>query len=420
MISSVERTRVRSFFPGLQSDWAFLENAGGSQVPQTVIDSVRRYYTDHYVQLGAGYTRSNEATEIVDLAHKFVEKLINATEGSVLLGSSTTSLLYMISDCYARTIDPGAEIVVAETGHEANVGPWLRLQEQGAKIVWWKVDPELQDCPVGDLDSLLSENTAFVILPQVSNLLGNIADLSEVSRRARTVGARVVADGVAFAPHQEIDVDAWGVDWYVYSTYKVFGPHMAALYGRQDAIQELTGPNHFFIPDDDVPYKFELGGPSHEGCAAILGLADYFLLLNEPGEGASKLRDLPIGEAARTLTRAEIARAFAKMEALENEPKAILVEYLHAHPRVRLVGTDATGQSRVGTVSFVHETKSSADIVAAAHEARIAIRSGHMYAYRLCQALGIDVDDGVVRASLVHYNTPEEIRRLIAVFDSVL
>jgi len=197
----------------------------------------------------------------------------------------------------------------------------------------------------------------------------------------------------------------WGVDWYVYSTYKVYGPHMAALWGHNDVLGELTGPNHFFI--QEVPYQFELGGPSHEGCAGLLGLADYLKVVAGLDRTAS-------------LGRPKIEEAFDVMTACERPLQTRLLEYLRSRRDVRIVGPTQDSPARVGTVSFVHSEKSSRAITEEVDRTDIAIRHGHMYAYRLCEALGLEPDDGVVRVSLVHYNTPEEIERLIEVLDRAL
>jgi hypothetical protein len=235
-----------------------------------------------YVQLGAGYPMSVAATETVDRAHAFIEELMGgAGAGRAILGPSTTQLCHMLAGCIAKTIRPGDEIVLAETAHEANAGPWLALERCGATIRWWRCDRDAMELTLDGLDAVLSPRTRIVAFPHVSNLLGGILDVAEITRRAHAAGARVVVDGVAFAPHRLMSVAAWDVDWYVYSTYKVFGPHMAALHGRHDAIAELEGPNHFFIPRDKVPYVFELGGASHEGCAGLLALARYLAWLGD-------------------------------------------------------------------------------------------------------------------------------------------
>ena len=406
-IMNDDRQRIRAQFPALAGDTVYLENAGGSQVPAIVADSIRDYMLTSYVQLGAGYPLSLRATELVDEAHDFVRLMMNGQDGEVILGSSTTALLQMLAKCYAQVLEPGSEIVIAQTGHEANVGPWKMLDRLGFSLRWWEMDPADYTCPLSELEKLLSDRTALVAFPHVSNLLGEIVDIEAITSLVHKAGARVVVDGVAYAPHRSMDVSAWDVDWYAYSTYKVYGPHMAALWGRRDAIAELHGPNHFFVPEDDLPYKFEVGGPNHEGCAGICGLRDYLAFV--------------VGEAdPRALDRPAIEQAFEIMTACELPLQARLIEYLRSRKDVRIIGPSDDGDSRVGTISFVHESKSSAEITAAVDRSGIGIRHGHMYAYHLCEAAGLDPEDGVVRTSLVHYNTMEEIEKLIEVFDAVL
>jgi len=407
IITDERRAQIRSQFPALSGPTVFLENAGGSQVPAVVADRVRDYMLSSYVQLGAGYPLSERSTELVDQAHAFVRLLMNGLNGEVVLGPSTSALLQMLSDCYARVLEPGREVVVAQNGHEANVGPWKRLERHGARLVWWELDPESMTCSLERLEQLLSDRTALVAFPHVSNLLGEIVDVGAITELAHRAGARVVVDGVAYAPHRAMDVDAWDVDLYAYSTYKVYGPHMAALWGKADALAELEGPNHFFIPDDELPYAFELGGVCHEGCAGILGLGDYLRVLAEGDEG-------------EVLERSTIERAFEVMTACELPLQARLLDYLRSRTDVRLIGPEHAGTSRVGTVSFVHSRKSSEEITEVVDGSGIAIRHGHMYAYHLCEAMGLDPEDGVVRVSFVHYNTPEEIERLIEVLDVAL
>ncbi len=396
------RARIRHAFPALSGDTVFLENAGGSQVPAVVADRIRDYMLSSYVQLGAGYPLSEVATRTVDEAHDFVRLLFNGRDGEVILGPSTSALLHMLAGCYAKTLSPGDEVVVAEIGHEANVGPWKSLERVGVELRWWRMDRDTCESPLDALAGLLTDRTALVAFPHVSNLLGGILDVGEITRMAHDAGARVVVDGVAYAPHRAVDVAAWDVDVYAYSTYKVYGPHMGAMWANRDTLAELEGPNHFFIPADELPYAFELGGVSHEGCAGILGLRDYLAGLAGVAEPSS-------------LDREAVERAFDLMTACELPLQARLVEYLQARDDVRIVGPDHGGPSRVGTVSFVHAEKSSREITEAVDRSGVAIRHGHMYAYHLCEALGLDPDDGVVRVSLVHYNTPEEIERLIDV-----
>jgi cysteine desulfurase family protein (TIGR01976 family) len=399
--------QVRQAFPALASGVIFLENAGGSQVPACVSDAIHRYMRQTYVQLGAGYPLSDSCTRTVDEAHEFAGILVGASAGQAIIGASTTALLNMLAGCYARVLQPGQEIVLAETGHEANLGPWKRLEALGLTLRWWRLDRQTLTLRLEDLDRLLSRRTALVAVPHVSNLLGGVLDLAAVCRAAHAVGARVVADGVAYAPHRAVDVSAWDVDWYALSAYKVYGPHMGVLYGKDEALAELPGPNHFFIGRDEGPYYFEPGGASHEGCAGLLALGEYlsFVAGRDP---------------AAPCQRSTVEQACAQFQRWERPCIDRLLAYLGDQPQVQVLGPDPAHEPRVGTVSFAHRQKTSREIAAAVNRTEVAIRNGHMYAYHLCQALGLEPADGVVRISLVHYNTPAEIERLLEVLEAVL
>lgn len=402
---------MRAQFPALESGFVYLENAGGSQLPRCVIDAMSTYMAERYVQLGAGYPASMEATKTVADAHAFANRYVNGEgRGFCVIGPSTTQLCAMLAECYRLKLRPGDEVVICETAHEANAGPWTRLERDGIVVKTWKLDPDAcfdasrPCCPIDNLREVLSERTRIVAFPHVSNLLGEIVDVTEITKAAHDVGARVVVDGVAFAPHRAIDVAAWDVDFYVYSAYKVFGPHTAVMFGKDEAWAELEGPNHFFLPRD--AYKFELGGANHEGCAGLLALQEYLALAADASGASSISRDV-------------IERAWTRMSSLERPLEDRLIRYLRDKASVRIVGP-VEGPDRVPTVSFLHASLRPSEIVAAVDGAGIGIRYGHMYAYRLCEALGIDPESGVVRVSAVHYNTLEEIERLIEVLDAVL
>lgn len=413
-------SQIRDQFPALGSNIAYLDNAGGSQVPRCVIDAMTHYLESSYAQLGGGYEPSLRATENLSAAHELVKMYLNVPAGGeVILAQSTTALCHLVANAYADAKAEGVapsrdEIIVATAGHEANVGPWARLANRGFRITLWPTEkhPDGQWRPsMATLARLVSPRTRLVALPQVSNILGEIWDVAEATRIAHAAGAKIFVDGVAYAPHATPDMQGIGCDWYVYSTYKVFGPHMAALGGTREAFAELTGPNHFFIPRETLPNKFELGGCSHEGCAAINALTQYAAFL--------------AGEDASTPPSRELfQRAFSVIHQIDAPLLSRLLAYLAAKPGVRLVGPGPGSRNRVCTVAFVHATRRSGDIAAEANAQGLGIRYGHFYSKRLIDELtpefGLLPDQGVVRVSLQHYNSAAELDRLFAYFDKVL
>lgn len=402
---------LRGRFPALQdSDEVLLDNAGGSQVPLEVIEEVGRYMREDYVQLGADYTRSRRATAIVERAHGVARALVNAGDrGEVILGMSTSSLCATLADAHRRSARGAEErptVIVAEGGHEANIGPWVRLAEEGWEVRMWAARED-GSTHLEDLEALLDGSVRLVAMHHVSNLLGTVEDVAGAARLAHEHGARIVADGVAFAPHRAVDVQALGVDWYVFSTYKVYGPHLAVLYGSHEALAELEGPNHYFVPGDEVPYKWELGGVPHEGAAALVGTGRY-------------LARVAGVQPEEELSRQTVEAAFGRMAELELPLQERLLSWLTERDDLRIIGLPGSGLERVPTVSFVHDTLDSGDIARAANTEGLCIRYGHFYAHRLAERLGLDPADGVVRTSMVHYNTPGEIEQLLAALGRIL
>lgn len=425
LVPSLEQ--VRAQFPALLRPTAFLDNAGGSHLPRCVIDAMTRYIAENYVQLGGDYPESLAATENVAGAHDMVKLLLNAhAVGEVVLAQSTTALCHLLASCYAQAPRPDRnEIVVCTAGHEANIGAWMKLAERGWVVREWRAERDTpgdtRDATQGSwrilphtLRDLLSERTRLVTFPHVSNILGEIVDAAEVAAMAHSVGAKVVCDGVAYVPHRAPDVQRLGVDWYVYSTYKVYGPHGAALFGTREAFAELEGPNHYFIPRDRVPYKFELGGVNHESSAAINGLWDYLCFL--AGEASLPARS----PSTLTRDRAIIERAFGAMEKLELVMQSMLIDWLCSRRDLKIIGPAHSGPSRVPTISFVVPGRSSRELATRANRDGLAIRYGHFYSKRLIDSTGLEPDDGVVRVSLVHYSSPAEVTRLIAWLERAL
>lgn len=398
----VDQATARAQFPSLASGFAFLENAGGSQVPKWVIDAMSQFLCDSYVQTTAGYPHSDRATAVAEDAHAFCETFMGVDDtGKVILGPSTSQLLFNLAVSMAPCLKSGDEVIVSVANHEANIGPWLWLEQFGVVVKWWSVDSETGHSSLEELAGLLTDRTKIVAFPHTSNLLGNIADIRAITDLVHSCGARVVVDGVAYAPHAAMDVATWGVDFYVYSTYKVYGPHMAALYGRSDALEGLRGQNHFFVADSDWPRKFELGCLSFEGCAGLVALGDYLCLLSGHKE----------------FQREAVILATAQMRAWERPLTERLLDFLKSRSSVRVVGP--LSEDRMPTVCFVSSRVSSPSVAEQVNGESMGIRYGHMYSHRLTEALGVDPTTAFVRVSAVHYNTVDEIERLCRRLDEI-
>jgi cysteine desulfurase family protein (TIGR01976 family) len=400
--------QARAQFPALASGFAFFENAGGSQVPAQVLERMRDLMLRGYVQTGAGYPASDIVDQTVAESKLFANVLMNGGDtGLTAIGPSTTDLLYRLRNSLAHTIKPGDEIVIGVTNHESNIGPWLRLKSAGAVIKWWGVDQETGKYSYDDLSGLLTENTKIVAVAHTSNLLGDILDVKRVTAMAHAIGAIVVVDGVAFAPHEAVDVQAFGADFYVLSLYKVYGPHIALLFGTHEAWSNVKGPNHFFIKEGDLPWKFELGCQPYEALAGLLGVGDYLSLV--------------AGNPSPTHDRKTVEAAYEVFRDLERPVQERIVEYLLSKPQIRLVGPRTSDKAkRHPTVSFLHRERHSDQLVLQVNSDKLGIRFGHMYAARLCEALGAPLDTGFVRISAVHYNTVDEADKLIGALEAAI
>lgn len=419
---------ARRQFPALDRGTIFLDNAGGSQIPIQAIDAVQRHFVDCYSQLSGDYPQSQRAAQTVKNAHKVVKAYLNggtATadrpagfelgqgSGDIILGSSSTALIHLIAGAYADNLAkrPGRnQIIICTAAHEANVWPWGKIESRGFEIIPWHCEPPASGPKsalrpnINTLKSLLNDRTLLVAFPQVSNVLGETWNARAVADAAHAVGARILVDGVAYAPHHAPDVVALACDWFVYSTYKVYGPHMAALFGTHDAWGELTGPNPPFIAREETHRKWELGGVSHEGCAAIAALKDFCCVLT--------------GQSADTpLDRRTFEKAFGIIEDLERPLTDRLLSILRAKKRAAIIGSPQAAPDRVCTVAFAVEGMKSAAIAKAANARGLGLRYGHFYSRRLVELLGFDLEDGVVRVSLAHYNTLAELDQLAAFFD---
>ncbi len=399
---------VRDSFPALAGDWVYLDNAGGSQTLASVADRVRDYLLTTNVQLGATYQPSRRAAERVAAGRGAAAELFGASLDEVILGGTSTQLLQNLARSIGEDLAPGDEIVVTDCDHEANITPWLRLAEKGAVIRWWKTDLDALALIPEQLDPLLSSRTRWVCFPHVSNLFGTIHPVREIVARIHAAGARAMVDGVAFAPHRQMEARVWGADAYVFSLYKVFGPHIGALYVERGLLAGLANVNHAFIGRGEIPYKLQPGNASFELAASLPGIVDY---LGELGRRAG-------GEGNGAAVRAAAFRAIAEHEGVLAEK---LLAFLRERRAVRILGLpEGDAARRVATVSFAVEGRNASEISAALDAHSIGIRYGDFHSRRLVQVLGLTERQGVVRISMAHYNSIEEIERTIDALADVL
>ncbi|NIR28972.1 MAG: cysteine desulfurase-like protein [Gammaproteobacteria bacterium] len=400
---------VRGHFPGL-GEWAFFENAGGTLVPHSVIERVNAYMRETQVQPGASYAASAHATGRIDEAHRRMAAMINAGTDEIIIGPSTTMNVYVLSHALRPWFQPGDELIVTDLDHEANNGAWRRLAELGVEVKEWRLNPESAELEVEDLDALLTERTRLVCFTHCSNITGSLHDVRAIARRVHDAGALVCVDGVAYAPHRSIDVKALDVDFYALSLYKLYGPHLGLLYGKREHLVRARGQNHFFIGEDQIPLKLVPGGVNHELTASLAGISDYFDALHAhhfPGSNA----DL----------HTRVDQVFELVARHEATLGRRFLDFLIAKPQVCIVGRATSEPARrVPTFSFVVRDRDSEELPPHMEPHKIAVRAGHFYAARCIRALGLEPQHGVVRASMVHYNTPDEVDRLIQHLDEVL
>lgn len=374
---------IRALFPALQQDQVYFDNAGGSQTLGSVIDSIDQYLRSSNVQLGATYEVGKESTARHGAAYEAGARYLNAHPDEIVYGASTTQLFRNLS--YALRFKPGDEIVVSAVDHEANIAPWIDLADrQDLVIKWWKpraTDPRNPELLADDLAELLSPRTRLVTCTNASNILGTINDVKAISQRAHQVGALVCVDGVAYAPHRPLDMKDLGVDFYSFSWYKVYGPHVSVLYGSYGAQSQLRSLGHFFNPHASLADKLGLAAASYELVQAIPSVVEY------------------LGNAESDMWKDILAQE----EALQ----MALLDYLNTQPAVTIYGVaDGDPRKRVPTVSFTVEGWNCQALVEAVEaDTNIGFRWGSFYSNRLTrEILGLG-QDGVIRVSLVHYNT---------------
>ncbi len=386
-----------------------MDNAGGSQILKAAVDKISEYYYSHNVQLGGSYQISQDALAAYGKGREDIATLFNAARPEeIVFGPSSTVLLQFLSKSMASQFEAGDEVIVTITDHESNIGPWVWLEEKGVVVKFWPMNKDNYELELSDLEPLMTERTKLVAVTHVSNLLGTINDVKAIAEFVHDRGAMICVDGVAFAPHRTVDVQDWNVDFYALSLYKTYGPHHAALYCRYDHMEKLDSLYHYFYGKDKIPAKMEPGNANYELSYASGAIVDYLVTLGEQAGAAGSRRD-------------KIVAAFEDITEQETIIGERLLSYLRKRNDCTILGIrDGSDTRRVPTIAFTIDGKDPEQICLDMDNHKIAIRFGDFHARRLAEDLDIVKDNGAVRVSLTHYNTLEEVDKLIAAFDLVL
>ncbi len=404
---------VRSQFPECADypEVVFCSNAGGSFVARPVIDMLNNYNSHTRVQPYSNFTPSREAGEAMDRARQGWADALNIDADELTIGPSTSANSFVMAQSLGANWGPGDEIIVSQQDHEANIGAWCRkAEEKGATIREWTIDPATGLLDPETLYAQLNENTRWVFFTYCSNLMGTVHPVADIVREIRSrSSAKVCVDAVSYAPHHIPDLKALDVDLYMFSLYKVFGPHQGLLYVKQSLADELAGQGHYFNREDPAK-RYNPAGPQHGQIAACQGVLDYFDALHAHHGGNA-------GDSAT----AKMAAVHELITEQETGLAAALLDYLDNSGKVQLLGKrHCNDGDRVATVAFRPLSGTSTELAAALQADGIGTENGDFYAPRALEAMGIDPADGVVRISLVHYNSMEEAEKILAALDRAL
>jgi cysteine desulfurase family protein (TIGR01976 family) len=401
---------VRAQFPAFAepslAGFAHFENAGGSYACGQTIDWLDRFYRRTKVQPYYAFAPSAEAGRQMDAAKERLATWLNVGKDEVHFGPSSSQNTFVVAQALRQYLRPGDEVIVTDQDHEANIGAWHRLSADGIVVREWKVDPRTADLQRKDLEALLGPRTKVVAFTHCSNVVATINPVREWTDLIHRAGAWAFVDGVSFCPHGLPDVDALGADLYLFSLYKVYGPHLGAMVMRRHVNPELPNQGHFFNAGKPGA-RFTPAGPDHGQIAAVNGLMDYLDAVAD----RQGFTGQPV--AARA---AGVRDLFRRHEIALLQP---LLDFLSKHPRARMIGRNRAAE-RAPTVAFTVDGMSSDAVATRLAQAKQGVGVGNFYAYRLLKALGIDTDDGAVRASFVHYTAPGEVTKLITTLDGLL
>jgi cysteine desulfurase family protein (TIGR01976 family) len=412
---------LRKQFPALHrpidgSVPIFFDGPGGTQVPQRVVDAMVHYLTTCNANHGGAFATSRASDQVLRGAHEAMADLLNApSPDEIVFGQNMTTLTMHFSRAVGRTLRPGDEVVVTRMDHDANIMSWaLAARDAGATVRYVDIHPEGCTLDLDDLRRHLGPRTRLVAVACASNAVGTVNDVRTITRWAHDAGARVFLDAVHYAPHGPIDVQAWDCDALACSAYKFFGPHVGVLWGKRQWLEELPAYKLRPVPDT-LPDRWMTGTQNHEGLAGVTAAVEY---LAEIGAGQADAR---AGFASPANRRFHLHTGLAAIQAYEATLAGRLLAGLADRPRFKVWGiTDRSRLAeRVPTISVTLADRTAGQIAEHLAARNICVWSGNMYALELTRRLGLEERGGVLRIGLLHYNTVEEIDRLLHALDEL-
>jgi cysteine desulfurase family protein (TIGR01976 family) len=405
---------VRSQFPSLAQTVnghpaTFLDGPGGTQVPQRVVDAISDYLLRNNANTGGAYATSRYTDTIIAGARSAMADFLGCDADEIVFGPNMTSLTFAINRSIGRELGRGDEILLTHLDHDANISPWRALEERGVTIRMAEIHEDDCTLDMDDLARKITERTKLVAVGYASNAVGTINDVAEIIRLAHERGAMAYIDAVHYAPHGPIDVRALDCDFLVCSTYKFFGPHMGVLYGKREHLKRLD-PYKVRANTNAIPNRWEWGTLNHECIAGITACVDYLADLGRHVKPSASTR------------RAAVLSAYDAIQKHERGLMEILISGLLAIPGLKLYGISDPKRfnHRCPTIAVRIKGHTPLELATKLGERGFFTWDGNYYALNLTERLDVEKDGGFLRIGLAHYNTAEEVERLLAALREIV
>ena len=411
---TLDLTSIRAQFPALAQTVnghpaVFFDGPGGTQVPQRVIDAISDYLRRDNANSGGNYATSRRTDVVIEDARAAMADFFHCDADEVVFGQNMTALTFAFSRALGRDLEPGDEILVTRLDHDANVSPWLTMAEdRGVTVRWAEIHDEDCTLDMDDLASKINAKTKLVAVGYASNAVGTINPIKKIVQLAHKAGALAYVDAVHYTPHGLIDVADLDCDFLVCSTYKFFGPHMGVLFGKREHLKRLR-PYKVRPLTETIPFRWEWGTLNHECIAGITACVEYIAEIGRRARDVSSRRAAIEGayEAIHQHERALVDRAMAGLRQI---------------PGLKIYGiTDpARFDERCSTLAIRIEGHTPRELATKLGERGFFAWDGNYYAVNLTERLGVEKSGGFLRIGLVHYNTLEEVDRLVAAMREIV